>query len=692
MPRRRRLALPIAIAAAGAAAAVALPIIASSAPTAPRLPDLDATGATAQQFLPGADYAGETGVQFSQFDTVNGLPKFLVRFNGWVYNNGTGPLDFRGNPQLAEGTAAGMSQYLYRDSSNAVLDRQSTDPAKWLRVQSTNPGDAASYHPNVPEFVYDNSDSHRHFHLQRVAEYSLWNQARTAMVTPANKTGFCLYDISDDGTPNGPGIVYGADTSGGFCRQNQPGATDLREGISEGWADLYDLTLDYQWIDITNVAPGNYSLALRLDPENVVKESNEANNGYAYGAGVTVPGYRAKAVTTSTAYRTPKLVTLAADRFAFSGANYQGQTAPSVSATPRYRVEKLPANGTLNNDGNPLTVGSTLPANDVNLTYVPNNNFGNGQDSFQFSALNTSFGYPLTPAVATATVTVGNSGIGVGLTGAPGRLTVGTQAQLTATGGGPGGVSWSVNGVPGGNASVGTVSPTGLYTAPATVPPGGSVTVRVTAKDDITRFVDAAIAIDAAQNPGPIPIVTPPVTSTGVLGRPGLLVNGRNVTATYRPGAAGRLTVTLLHRGTRVGACSLNAAANQLVTCRARMPRAWDPATVTLRAVLKRADTGRTVTQTSKAGPARGNFGRVAVRVRRGKVSLAVSPSRPGTVRATVTSKGRLVARCTGRVMSGQSLTCTRTVARKYRGRTLGVGIRFTDNQGATVYRDLSVR
>ena len=40
-------------------------------------------------------------------------------------------------------------------------------------------------------------------------------------------------------------------------------------------------------------------------------------------------------------------------------------------------------------------------------------------------------------------------------------------------------VTWSVNGIPGGNAEVGTISSTGLYTAPAIVPlPNNQVTPR----------------------------------------------------------------------------------------------------------------------------------------------------------------------------------------------------------------------
>src|SRR5664279_5653201 len=48
-------------------------------------------------------------------------------------------------------------------------------------------------------------------------------------------------------------------------------------------------------------------------------------------------------------------------------------------------------------------------------------------------------------------------------------------------------VTWTVNGILGGNSTFGTVSPTGLYTAPATVPAMNAVTVTATNTADKTK-------------------------------------------------------------------------------------------------------------------------------------------------------------------------------------------------------------
>ena len=56
-------------------------------------------------------------------------------------------------------------------------------------------------------------------------------------------------------------------------------------------------------------------------------------------------------------------------------------------------------------------------------------------------------------------------------------------------------VSWSVNGVSGGNATVGTVSGTGFYSAPATVPNPATVIVTVTSEADSAVTASATVTI-----------------------------------------------------------------------------------------------------------------------------------------------------------------------------------------------------
>jgi hypothetical protein len=59
-------------------------------------------------------------------------------------------------------------------------------------------------------------------------------------------------------------------------------------------------------------------------------------------------------------------------------------------------------------------------------------------------------------------------------------------------------VTWQVNGVSGGNATVGTISSSGLYTAPAVVPSPATVTVTAVSQVDATKSASAQVTITAA--------------------------------------------------------------------------------------------------------------------------------------------------------------------------------------------------
>src|ERR1700739_817235 len=74
-----------------------------------------------------------------------------------------------------------------------------------------------------------------------------------------------------------------------------------------------------------------------------------------------------------------------------------------------------------------------------------------------------------------------SSSVTIGLSPTSATVLLGTSFQFTATPiGSTNAVQWSVDGVPNGNATVGTISSTGLYTAPVTRPgaaPAGAVPV-----------------------------------------------------------------------------------------------------------------------------------------------------------------------------------------------------------------------
>ena len=145
--RARRHSLLALLGLAGAAA-VSLPIIASAGPGGVS-PDLRADPVEAIE-----------GPQ-RYFTSGLGANQLLIRFEGFVTNIGSGPLEVSGNPQ-----PGGYSVYQRRWGSGE------------------GPGTFASVPVQPISVSYETGDGHNHFHLNKAMRYSLWNMARTAQVAP----------------------------------------------------------------------------------------------------------------------------------------------------------------------------------------------------------------------------------------------------------------------------------------------------------------------------------------------------------------------------------------------------------------------------------------------------------------------------------------------------------------------------
>src|SRR3954471_19385286 len=88
----------------------------------------------------------------------------------------------------------------------------------------------------------------------------------------------------------------------------------------------------------------------------------------------------------------------------------------------------------------------------------------------------------------------------VAITVSPTQVTLppGQSAQFTATvtNSTNTGVTWQVNGVAGGNTSVGLISTAGAYTAPAAVTVQSSVTITALAQADTTKTATATVTLN----------------------------------------------------------------------------------------------------------------------------------------------------------------------------------------------------
>jgi hypothetical protein len=262
----------------------------------------------APDVLPDLVATAPTNLQYGVDTLADGQDHFLLRFDAVLHNIGPGPLEIRGSiPVNRVMTVSG--QRIYRQDGSFHDDN--------------------SRHPVIR---YETADGHEHWHVQNAARYALWNEAGTAEVGRGAKVGFCLEDV-EQVERGAPSDAYSSGPTG-YCKAGQPNASSVFEGITRGWQDVYVATLPFQWVDISDIAPGRYRLGEQADPDNIFFESNESDNGPAFASEtVTVPGWFASSGTVTV--RPPQTtIVLGAQQFGSPGS-------------PIFKIESAPKHGNL---------------------------------------------------------------------------------------------------------------------------------------------------------------------------------------------------------------------------------------------------------------------------------------------------------------------------------------------------------
>lgn len=138
-------------------------------------------------------------------------------------------------------------------------------------VGVVNLGDAHLYvgDPADNPDDFDYSDCHGHYHHIGFADYELRNAG--GVVATGRKQAFCLMDISDYGNDGDPSMQFDC----------------ANQGISIGWQDVYDKTLDCQFVDITGLPSGGYTLSVTVNSEGRIEEYGPAPN--TVSVPVTIP-------------------------------------------------------------------------------------------------------------------------------------------------------------------------------------------------------------------------------------------------------------------------------------------------------------------------------------------------------------------------------------------------------------------
>lgn len=115
------------------------------------------------------------------------------------------------------------------------------------KIDNIGDADYVVGRPEVSEKLFDNNNCHGHYHHLGYAEYLLYKGEGNP--EPVGfKSGFCVLDLDCSQAPN-----------------TLPKYQCNYMGITVGCSDIYDTDIDCQWIDITEVEDGEYSIVIRIN-------------------------------------------------------------------------------------------------------------------------------------------------------------------------------------------------------------------------------------------------------------------------------------------------------------------------------------------------------------------------------------------------------------------------------------------
>src|SRR6266404_472909 len=118
-------------------------------------------------------------------------------------------------------------------------------------------------------FVF--SAAHGHYHMKEFNQYKLFD-INGNLVIPSKKPGFCLADVEVV-----PGMSQGPRKFQLTCKKDEV------MGISSGWADVYEASLECQYLVIDGVPDGDYTLIAATNTGHAVPEDSFGDNATCQG-------------------------------------------------------------------------------------------------------------------------------------------------------------------------------------------------------------------------------------------------------------------------------------------------------------------------------------------------------------------------------------------------------------------------
>lgn len=242
------------LAVGGCAAACAAPASAGASYVKADLPDLVPlfpTIVSQYQYVP------------YYVDALERPGRLLYRFDGVIWDtSGSGALDVYRDPATGHAFQVVWSGGLPTSATSPDGPPPASDP-NWTPVDRTAAG--ASFYLQEGSWKFASA-----------ALYSILVPGGPPRIS--DKVGFCFFDTWGGGAtsyfPTENPSPYGSY----WCHQPENGSATVRMGISPGLGDYYWSQLKYQWVDVTDLTPGPYTLRGQVNPGGVILESDTTNN------------------------------------------------------------------------------------------------------------------------------------------------------------------------------------------------------------------------------------------------------------------------------------------------------------------------------------------------------------------------------------------------------------------------------
>jgi hypothetical protein len=177
---------------------------------------------------------------------VTSTGRRLIRFTSMMTNRGAGPF--------------------------AIRSTRSSTSSSWAVRQVIRTSDGGTRSVATSATMGYGGDGHGHWHVERMVDIDLWSASRRAK---GSKIGFCFFDTTavDLGLPGAPSSPVYRES---WCARQYELKSVM--GISVGWGDKYQSSLPFQWVDITGLPGGTYTIRAFVDARNLFLEGSNANN------------------------------------------------------------------------------------------------------------------------------------------------------------------------------------------------------------------------------------------------------------------------------------------------------------------------------------------------------------------------------------------------------------------------------